>query len=115
MRQLFGIALMAFFLTGCATRSIDDARKNGEQVTLESKRSADEVSQCILYKWQNKKDIIGSPFGATIQPLPGGSTVYVDGNLFVADVTKKNEGNTQVKLYLLNLRNGWVDLTKTCL
>ncbi|KMV69823.1 hypothetical protein AI29_02440, partial [bacteria symbiont BFo2 of Frankliniella occidentalis] len=95
VRKLFSIAMLAFILTGCATRSIDDARESGDQVTLESSKGVDDVSQCILYKWQNKKDIVGSPFGATMQPLPGGNTIYVDGNLFVADVTKKNEGNTQ--------------------
>ena len=115
MKKILAVLMTTLALAGCVSTSINDVRSSGEQVTLESTRSVDEVSQCILYKWQNKKDIFGGVFGATMQPLPNGNTIYVDGNIFIADVTKKTENTTQVQLHLINLRNGWVDLTKTCL
>lgn len=115
MKKILTLLMTTLALVGCVSNSINDVRAKGERVTLESSRGVDEVSQCILYKWQNKKDILGGVFGATMQPLPGGNTIYVDGNIFIADVTKKTENITQVQLYLINLRNGWVELTKTCL
>ena len=115
MRITLAILMTIIALTGCVSRSINDVRSSGDKVMLESSRNVDEVSQCILFKWQNKQDIFGGVFGATMQPLPRGNTIYVDGNAFIADVTKKSANTTQVKLYLINLRNGWVDLTKTCL
>jgi len=115
MKNFLAMLMITLSLAGCVSTSINDVRSSGEKVTLESKRGVDEVSQCILYKWQNKKDIFGGVFGAKIQPLPGENTIYVDGNMFIADVTKKTENITQVQLYLINLRNGWVELTKTCL
>lgn len=115
MKKVLAVLITTLAVAGCVSKSINDVRQTGEHVTLESARSVDEVSQCILYKWQNKKDILGGVFGASIQPLPGGNTIYVDGNIFIADVTKKTESTTQVQLHLINLRNGWVDLTKTCL
>lgn len=115
MKKLISLLITALVLTGCVSKSINDVRETGEHVTLESKHNVDEVSRCILYKWQNKKDIFGGVFGANMQPLPNGNTIYVDGNMFIADVTKKSENKTQVELHLINLRNGWVELTKTCL
>lgn len=104
--------LVILTISGCT--SLGDARKAGVHSTLESSKSVDDVSQCILIKWQNEKDIFGSVYGAFIQPLPHGKTVYVDGNYFIADVTKHND-KTYVDLYLLKSPTDWAGIAKNCL
>jgi len=108
------ILLFAIFaLSGC--QSLNDTRGNGKELTFISRNSVDEVSQCILVKWQNEKDIFGVPYGAFIQPLPDGKTVYVNGNYFIADVTSSGINKTTVKLYQLASKDRWIKITKSCL
>lgn len=92
-----------------------DARNNGTELTFESTKKADDVAQCILIRWQNEKDIFGVPYGAFIQPLPDGKTVYVNGNYFVADVISPKDNKTIVKLYQLASKDKWINITKSCL
>jgi hypothetical protein len=108
------ILLFAIFaLSGC--QSLNDTRGNGKELTFISRSSVDEVSQCILVKWQNEKDIFGVPYGAFIQPLPDGKTVYVNGNYFIADVTSSGINKTTVKLYQLASKDRWIKITKSCI
>lgn len=108
------ILLLAIFtLIGC--QSLSDTRGNGKELTLISQKSVDEVSQCILVNWQNEKDIFGVPYGAFIQPLPEGKTVYVTGNYFIADVTSSGVKKTTVKLYQLASKDRWIKITNSCL
>jgi len=108
------ILLFAIFaLSGC--QSLNDTRGNGEELTFISRNSVDEVSQCILVKWQNEKDIFGVPYGAFIQPFPDGKTVYVNGNYFIADVTSSGINKTTVKLYQLVSKDRWIKITNSCL
>ncbi|WP_454833558.1 hypothetical protein [Rahnella aceris] len=108
------ILLFAIFaLAGC--QSLNDTRSNGKELTFISRSSVDEVSQCILVKWQNEKDIFGVPYGAFIQPLPDGKTVYVNGNYFIADVTSSGINKTTVKLYQLASKDRWIKITNSCL
>lgn len=109
------IAFLIFILTVTGCQSMNDVRNDGTVMTFESGKNTDDVAQCILLKWQNEKDIFGVPFGAFLQPLPKGKTVYVNGNYYIADVTADSYGKTMVKFYQMSAKNHWIETTKSCI
>lgn len=106
------IIFFFIFLSGCKT--LGDIRQNKPDMIFESKKTVDRISECILYGWENKKDIFGVPYGAFIQPFHDGKTVYIDGNVSVADVFIDKHGVTLISLYLPKY-DIWSPTVKNCI
>ncbi|HBW1046629.1 TPA: hypothetical protein MEF11_000271 [Klebsiella pneumoniae] len=82
-----------------ACKSLSDMRTEGAKSTFSSNKNVQDVSECILYGWQEKRFLTG-PMHAYIQPHKNGKTVYVDEYIWVADVFPGvNEGRSEVKYY----------------
>ncbi|MFP9227613.1 hypothetical protein [Pectobacterium cacticida] len=106
------IIILCIILAGCKT--LGDVRQNKPSLVFESNKTVNSVSECILYGWENEKDILGVPFGVFIQPFPNGKTVYVNSNIAVADVINDEGERTLIKLYLPKY-DIWLPTVKGCI
>ena len=85
-------------IIGCA--SISELRSDGTSDIWYSEKSVDDVSQCILFGWQDRKMLIGT-MNVYIQPYVNGQTVYTEDNTFVSDIISYN-GKTKISYYHQN-------------
>ena len=86
------LALTMFGLVGCHTMA--DLRAQKPEASFTSNKTVDEISQCVLFGWQEMTTRYGD---VTIQPYHSGKTVMV-GIIEFADIT--NNGKiSEVKYY----------------
>ncbi|MDQ4328332.1 hypothetical protein [Klebsiella michiganensis] len=90
------VASAIIFISGC--KSLSDMRMNGAANSFVSNKSLNEVSECILSGWHEKRFLTG-PMHVYIQPYKNGRTVYVDEYTWVADITPEADGHTGIKYY----------------
>lgn len=92
MRTLIGSIAVAL-LAGCST--VADIRQNPPAVSLESKKSAESVAECIRDGWQNTS-IIGGSVGGQLQKSGDGFAVIApnaENPWHVADIKSKGTGS----------------------
>jgi len=93
MKLLFIAALLAG-LTGCKT--IQEIRIDGPIESYSSNKGEQELSQCILFAWQDDA-LSGSQ--VNFQPRPGGgTTVFTQSFLLFADIYR-NQDQTKVEIF----------------
>ncbi|WP_263226527.1 hypothetical protein [Pseudomonas alabamensis] len=91
-------------LTGCA--SMNEKRADGPAKSFTSYKSVEDVSECVLFAWQNQS-LMGAHYGASIQPLAGGGkTVISAGEIEFADFRSSNS-STEVNLYFQSGLMDW--------
>jgi hypothetical protein len=92
MRILIGVLAIAV-LAGCST--VADIRQNPPIVSLESKKSAESVAECVRDGWQNTR-IIGGSVGGQLQKSVEGFAVIApnaENPWHVADIRSKGTGS----------------------
>ncbi|QBF26867.1 hypothetical protein EXN22_14650 [Pseudomonas tructae] len=103
MRILIG-ALAVAVLAGCA--SMGERRAEGPAKALASTKAVNEVSECVLFAWQ-EQSLAGAHYDASLQPLPGGGkTVVSAGQVEFADFKPVNNG-TKVEVYFQSGLMDW--------
>ncbi|MDW9405285.1 hypothetical protein GE454_19720 [Pseudomonas soli] len=113
MITMLGIVLLA----GCA--SMNEKRADGPAFSASSPKSVEQVSECVLFAWQNQS-LAGAHYGAAIQPLAGGGrTVISAGEIEFADFNAP-AGATKVSLYFQSGLMDWrknrrIEAVKGCL
>lgn len=117
MRILIG-ALAVALLAGC-TSSPSELRGEGPKASFTSSKSVDEVSQCILFAWQNQT-LAGAHYDAYLQPAPrAGKTVITQGQIEMADISNTGKA-ARVDFYIQGGMMDWrknrrIDALKQCL
>lgn len=94
------VVLAILGLVGC--KSLSDIRSENPDTSFNSSKSPDAVAECILYGWQSQS-LLDGPMKVYIQPAPEGKTVYTDSFLAVADISKMEQNESNIKLYLHGL------------
>lgn len=117
MRILVG-ALAVVALAGCAS-SPSELRGEGPKASFSSAKPVDEVSQCILFGWQNQS-LAGAHYDAYLQPAQnGGKTVITQGQIEMADISSTGKA-TRVDFYIQGGMMDWrknrrIDALRQCL
>ncbi|MDZ4033862.1 hypothetical protein U0868_20125 [Kluyvera ascorbata] len=106
--------LIVIGLSGC--KNLTDLRAKTPDLTLESSKPAEEVAECLLFKWQSQKLLDGSTINTFMQPYPGGKTVYTENYTAAADISKNDSGSV-VRLYLPSwyIRDTFKAITNSCI
>ncbi|WP_218192066.1 hypothetical protein [Pseudomonas sp. Irchel 3E20] len=119
-RRLTRVAMICIsmaMLAGCA--SMSEKRADGPSSSFASKKSVSQVSECVLFAWQDQS-LAGSHIDASLQPLrDGGKTVVSAGQVEFADFKPAN-GGTKVDIYFQSGLMDWrknrrIEAVKGCL
>ena len=97
MRAILPVAV-ALVLVGCASATMEAARKGEPTAKLTSQKAADRVAQCIQFGWQAER-VFGQDASGYLEPRPqGGFTVYTREAETFVDVYPQ-AGGVQVDYY----------------
>ena len=115
--RIFIVAMAVLGLAGCA--SMSEKRADGPASSFASKKSVSQVSECVIFAWQDQS-LAGSHIDASLQPLrDGGKTVVSAGQVEFADFKPAN-GGTKVDIYFQSGLMDWrknrrIEAVKGCL
>lgn len=104
MRTLIA-AMATMLLAGCIAPTMNDARQDGPDKILYSKKFDKSLAQCVQYEWQNQS-LFGVTPEATLQPgRDSGYTVFTAGSEYFVDIQTGASGSV-AKYYAV--LNNWI-------
>lgn len=103
--KLFMGGVVVMLLAGCMAPTMNEARQEGPDKVLYSKKSDKVVAQCVQYEWQNQS-LFGVTPEATLQPSrDNGYTVFTSGSEYFVDIHPGASGSV-AKYYAV--LNNWI-------
>ena len=103
--RFFAGAVAVALLTGCMAPTMKEARQEGPNKILYSKKTDKAVAQCVQYEWQNQS-LFGVTPEARLQPgRDSGYTVFTAGSEYFVDIQTGASGSV-AKYYAV--LNNWI-------